>query len=156
MRRLCIDCRESFTPDDATLKQIAKSFNLEAAGGHKAVHELEQAALADGIGKSDTSKAGKATNELSTTASNITRLWKAHDEGCDSCNHTGYKGRIGIYEVLNNNEEIQKMIVASSTSEEIQRTAIAGGMLTMHLDGFIKALRGETTVEEVLRVTAEE
>lgn len=156
VRRLCVDCREQVTPDDATLKQIDKSFNLEAAGGLSRIHELEQSALADGIGKSDTTKAGKASNELSTTTSAITKLWKAHEDGCDTCSHSGYKGRIGIYEVLNNSENIQKMIVSNETSENIQQAAIKDGMITMHLDGFIKALRGETTLEEVLRVTAEE
>ncbi len=80
----------------------------------------------------------------------------AHDGGCENCNHSGYKGRIGIYEVLNNTEEIQKMIVGNSTSEDIEKAAINAGMITMHLDGLVKALRGQTSVEEVLRVTSEE
>jgi type IV pilus assembly protein PilB len=83
-------------------------------------------------------------------------LWRPHDGGCENCNHSGYKGRIGIYEVLNNSETVQKMIVGSSTSEDIQKTTISEGMITMHLDGLVKALRGQTSVEEVLRVTSEE
>jgi len=155
VRRLCVDCRESFAPDAATLKQIDKSFRISENGGAKQMHALETIALKDGIGKS--SGAGdKATDELSTTDSGIKRMWKAHDDGCDSCNHTGYKGRIGIYEVLDNSTAIQKMIVSSSTSEAIELAAIAEKMLTMQLDGFIKALRGQTTIEEVLRVTAQE
>jgi type II secretory ATPase GspE/PulE/Tfp pilus assembly ATPase PilB-like protein len=82
-------------------------------------------------------------------------LWKAAPEGCDECSHTGYKGRIGIYEVLGNTIPIQKMIVANATSNQIQDQAVAEGMTTMQTDGLVKALRGNTTVEEVLRVTKE-
>lgn len=155
VRRLCVDCREAFAPDSVALKQLFKTFHVDDNGGIKEMHEFEAVALQDGIGKS---AAGKATDvdQLSTSTSTITRLWKAHDEGCDSCNHTGYKGRIGIYEVLNNSTAIQKMIVAGSTSESIEAAAIEENMLTMQLDGLIKALRGQTTIEEVLRVTSQE
>ncbi|HSX37028.1 MAG TPA: ATPase, T2SS/T4P/T4SS family, partial [Patescibacteria group bacterium] len=156
VRRLCVDCREEFKPDDTLLKQLEKSFNIEANGGIKQIHELEQAALDGGIGKGNSGKSKVATDELSSTASTITKLYKAHDDGCESCNHSGYKGRIGIYEVLGNSEEVQKLIVGSSTSEIIQAKAITEGMLTMQLDGLVKALRGQTTIEEILRVTAQE
>lgn len=154
VRRLCVECRETFRPDEATLKRLDKAFNLGGNGGIKHMHELETFALRDGIGKASTAKAA-STNDLSTTASSISRLWKAHDDGCDACNHSGYKGRIGIYEVLTNSPAIQKMIVGGSTSEAIEQTAISEGMLTMQLDGFVKALRGQTTIEEVLRVTSQ-
>jgi type II secretory ATPase GspE/PulE/Tfp pilus assembly ATPase PilB-like protein len=85
----------------------------------------------------------------------ITSIWKAAPEGCDTCNHTGYKGRIGIYEVLGNTIPIQKLIISNATSNQIQDLAISEGMVTMQTDGLIKALRGNTTVEEVLRVTKE-
>lgn len=68
---------------------------------------------------------------------------------------TGYKGRMGIYEVLTNSTEVQKMIVANSTSEEIQKKAISEGMVTMQLDGLVKAMLGMTSIEEILRVTRE-
>jgi type IV pilus assembly protein PilB len=154
VRRLCLECRESFEPDAMTVKQLEKSFKLDDNGGIKHMHELEQAALADGIGKP--AKAKTASDDLSSAPSTISRLWKAHEEGCDACNHTGYKGRIGIYEVLTNTPDIQKLIVSRSASEGIEQTAIAEGMLTMQLDGFVKALRGETTIEEILRVTSAE
>jgi len=150
VRRLCVDCRESFAPDAAIMKQIDKSFRIVDHGGIKQLHALETAALQDGIGKA------AGTDELSTSSSGIARLWKAHEEGCESCNHTGYKGRIGIYEVLTNSTAIQKMIVSNSTSEAIEQTAISENMLTMQMDGLVKALRGQTTIEEVLRVTSEE
>lgn len=155
VRRLCVDCREAYSPDATVQKQLDKSFHLGENGGFKQIHELESSALTDGIGKSSGGK-GADTDQLSSSASAITRLWKAHDEGCDSCNHSGYKGRIGIYEVLSNTTAIQKMIVSNSTSEAIEAAAIGEHMLTMQLDGLIKALRGQTTIEEVLRVTSQE
>lgn len=149
VRRLCTECRQTIKPDTTLIKQLEKAFALGDNGGLKHFHELESQALQDGIGTS-------SGTDLSTTNSEIIRLWKAKEEGCDRCNHTGYKGRIGIYEVLSNTPDLQKMIVGNSTSDQIARQAIANHMLTMRLDGFIKALRGETTIEEVLRVTSQE
>jgi len=62
---------------------------------------------------------------------------------------------MGIYEVLEVSEMIQKMIVGHATADDIQMQAIRGGMLTMQQDGFVKALMGLTTIEEILRVTRE-
>ncbi|HET9174220.1 MAG TPA: GspE/PulE family protein [Candidatus Saccharimonadales bacterium] len=156
VRRLCVDCREQFEPDATLLKEIEKAFQIEANGGMKRIHQLEESALTDGIGKSNTGKSKVSTESLSTSDSAINRLFKAHDDGCESCNHSGYRGRIGIYEILNNSESVQKLIVTNATSEVIQAEAIKEGMITMQLDGFIKALRGQTTLEEILRVTAQE
>jgi len=153
VRRLCVDCREAITPDSTMLKQLDKAFRLSENGGNKIIHELELAAQHDGIG--DTASKNTA-DKLSTTPTAITRLWKAHDDGCDNCNHTGYKGRIGIYETLESSPAVQKMIVGNATSEAIEQTAIQEHMLTMQLDGLVKALRGQTTIEEVLRATAQE
>ena len=67
----------------------------------------------------------------------------------------GYSGRAGLYEVMDINEDIQKLIVAHATSAEIQRVAIDQGMITMRQDGYLKALQGITTIEEVNRVAAD-
>ena len=156
VRRLCVDCRESFTPDEAALKQIDKTFHTNDPAQIKNINELEKQALDGGIGKAISTKSTKgSTAELSTTETKIVRLWRANDKGCDACNHTGYKGRMGIYEVLGNSEAVQKLIVSNATSDDIQRQAVTESMITMQFDGFIKALRGQTSVEEILRVTSE-
>lgn len=67
----------------------------------------------------------------------------------------GYSGRAGLYEVMDVTTEIQDLIVARSTSAEIQRKAIEQGMITMRQDGYLKALQGITTIEEVNRVAAD-
>lgn len=67
----------------------------------------------------------------------------------------GYSGRAGIYEVMDVNDDIQKLIVNHATSSEIQRLAVSQGMITMRQDGYLKALSGVTTLEEVNRVTSD-
>lgn len=67
----------------------------------------------------------------------------------------GYAGRAGLYEVMDITEEIQNLIVKRATSAEIQRMAIQQGMITMRQDGYLKALNGITTIEEVNRVAAD-
>jgi len=67
----------------------------------------------------------------------------------------GYSGRSGIYEVMDVNPDIQKLIVAKASSSEIQRLAVSQGMITMRQDGYLKALSGVTTLEEVNRVTSD-
>lgn len=66
----------------------------------------------------------------------------------------GYKGRVGLYEVMDVSEEIQNLIVKHATSMEIQNVAMQQGMVTMRQDGYLKALQGLTTLEEVNRVAA--
>jgi type IV pilus assembly protein PilB len=156
VRRLCMVCREHFTPDDTALTHIRQSFKINNAEAHKIIHDLEIQALKNGIGKGEATGGEASDADLSTTPSTIHVLYRPHDGGCNNCNHTGYKGRIGIYEVLRSTPAIQKLVVANGTSEDMQLAAIKEGMVTMQLDGFIKALRGETTVEEILRVTSEE
>lgn len=67
----------------------------------------------------------------------------------------GYSGRAGIYEVMDVNTEIQNLIISHATSSEIQRLAVSQGMITMRQDGYLKALAGLTTLEEVNRVTSD-
>jgi type IV pilus assembly protein PilB len=157
VRKLCADCREDYQPNDVMLAQISRVFDLKSEGTMPKLHSLEQEALEAGIGAKNPSKINKrSTAELASTEKTIARLWKAHDDGCDNCNHTGYRGRMGIYEVLANSDKVQQLIVSNATSENLQAQAVEGGMITMQIDGLVKALRGQTSIEEILRVTATE
>lgn len=73
-------------------------------------------------------------------------------KGCSQCSNLGYLGRVGIYEVLVVSEKIMKLVLARSSANEIENAAKAEGMITMQQDGYMKALEGVTTLEEVLRV----
>jgi type IV pilus assembly protein PilB len=156
VRRLCTACREQYEPEAIQLEQLNRSFHLDDAAAIRRIHELEVQALENGIGKTDAAGLKLEDSlDLSTSPSAIHRLWRAHDGGCSVCSNTGYKGRIGIYEVMHTSPAIQKLIVANGTSDAMQNTAVDEGMLTMQIDGFIKVLRGETSIEEILRVTSE-
>ena len=74
--------------------------------------------------------------------------------GCAACRQTGYKGRLGIYEVLTMSEEIERLTAASAPSSEIRRQARREGMRTMREDGVMKVLAGETTLNELSRTVA--
>ncbi len=147
VRRLCAFCRQQHVPEAAEVKVVTDLITGSGAEAIAHMHALETQAADEKIG---------GDSPLSTTETEITHLWRANPEGCDECNHTGFKGRIGIYEVLDVSLTIQKLITANATSNDIQTEAIKEGMLTMQTDGLIKALRGITTVEEVLRVTREQ
>lgn len=75
--------------------------------------------------------------------------------GCNQCNQTGYKGRIGIFELLPATDKIKSMTIEEKADTEINDTAIKEGMTTMEQDGVLKALAGTTSLEEVWRVTRE-
>ena len=72
--------------------------------------------------------------------------------GCEKCNNTGYLGRIAIYEVMPVSEKLSKLIVSKGAASDIQRTAMEEGMITMKQDGYVKALEGITSMDEVIRV----
>lgn len=78
-----------------------------------------------------------------------------HGKGCKNCNDSGYKGRIGLYEVLEITETLKELILKKESSFKLQELAIQNGMITMLGDGILKAIAGGTTLEEVWRITEE-
>ena len=145
VRRLCMNCRQEYTPNEEEIKYITEMFKINTESIKK-IHNLEEQAFEDKIG---------GDTPMGSTDSGIEHLWRPNPEGCDECGHNGFKGRVGIYEVLDISIPIQKMITANATSNDIQDQAISEGMVTMQMDGLIKSLRGITTVDEVLRATRE-
>jgi type IV pilus assembly protein PilB len=79
-----------------------------------------------------------------------------HGAGCKLCHNTGYKGRLGAFEVLEVSSEIRKLIASKSDAEVINNQAIKEGMRSMLEDAMIKVQKGQTTIEEVIRVTKTE
>ncbi len=76
-------------------------------------------------------------------------------KGCDVCGHSGYKGRLGIFEVLPVTQKVAHLVLQKSDSSTIERQAVEESMITMKQDGYLKVLQGVTTVEEVIRVAQE-
>jgi type IV pilus assembly protein PilB len=75
--------------------------------------------------------------------------------GCDQCNHTGYRGRIGIYEVMRVTDKVRRLISARAPEDQLREAARAGGMISLAEDGLSKVKSGVTTPEELLRVVTE-
>ncbi len=146
VRRLNKETRVAYQPTEEEKQAIIHLFNLRDGQDFRYIHELEKQAAAQGIG---------GNVPLSTDENGIITLYKPAESDNKDDKTDGFKGRIGIYEVLNNTLPVQKLIMSNATSNQIQAQAINEGMITMQTDGLIKALRGETTIEEILRVTKE-
>jgi type II secretory ATPase GspE/PulE/Tfp pilus assembly ATPase PilB-like protein len=77
-------------------------------------------------------------------------------KGCNKCMQTGYRGRIGIFELMVPSDDIRALAVSKASTTEIRKAALKAGMRTMQADGLEKVRSGRTTLEEVMRVTQQE
>ena len=75
--------------------------------------------------------------------------------GCEECNHTGYRGRIALYEVMRVNDKVRRLIAQKAGEDMIREAAVEAGMITLGEDGLAKVKAGVTTAEELLRVVTE-
>lgn len=131
VRKICKNCIESYNLDKKTIMEIENQFDL---------NKIESNLLARG--------------HLSKGQSLRSALFY-RGKGCKQCGDSGYKGRIGIYEILEVDGEISELILKKASREELEKITLKKGMLTMLQDGFIKIKNGVTTIEEILRVTQE-
>jgi type IV pilus assembly protein PilB len=137
VRRLVPEDCEEYTLSDEQRKNIERIFGIKSKADWDEILKLAQS----------------AQEEFGRTKSTKVTFWRPKEKLKNE--KTGYKGRMGIYEVLSNTTAVQNLIVANGTSDEIQDKAVEGGMVTMQNDGLIKAILGLTSVEEILRVTRE-
>jgi type IV pilus assembly protein PilB len=142
---------EVFDPDEATVKRIQAAFGLTTPEDMERIHRLELQAIQSGINQTSNDGGSPAHIEPFTDGKTIKKLWRVKGES----DLTSYRGRLGIYEVLPVNTDIQKLIISGASSEAIQDQAVKDGMLTMQTDGLIKSLQGQTALEEIMRVTIE-
>ncbi len=131
-RKICKNCIYSYNLEKEMLKQLDKTFDLK---------KVLEFLIAQGL--------------LAKDRANLDSTLFYRGKGCKKCGQSGYKGRIGIYELMEITPKIAELITAKAEVEEIQKEAVASGMTTLTQDGFMKAIKGVTTVEEVLRVTQE-
>ena len=92
---------------------------------------------------------------LGISESEATGITFYRGEGCDTCGETGYKGRQGLYEVMAMSPEVRRMVLRGASAAELKDQAVEEGMLTLRMDGIVKVKRGITTLEEVVKETAE-
>lgn len=145
VRRLCPNCRQQFAPDLSTQQELAARFELTTPARRERLHQLEQAAKQHDL---------NADLPLATTKGHIAHLWKAKNGGCAACDHTGYQGVACITEVCSPGDDLRSAIAHSADSTELHNKALKDGFVPLALDGLVKALRGLTTVNEVLRTVA--
>lgn len=135
VRRICPNCTAAYSLDDAAISSLERTLDVDA------IMEVIQ-------------RDPRVAQKLET-AKTFSKIPLQKGAGCDHCGQSGYKGRVGIFEVLEADDEVSKLISQEKTSLEIENLARKKGMLTMLEDGFIKVITGVTTLEEVLRVTKE-
>lgn len=143
VRRLCENCKEIYSPSEQEMIGILKSLGIHTAAQLQRVRELERQALDEKV----------VVGASSTDSGAITSLYRAHKDGCSECSHTGYKGSLGLYEVLEISDTIQRLILGSATAQNIEDQATAEGMPTIQMDGLVKVLLGLTSIDEVASAT---
>lgn len=134
VRRLCEKCKEKYSATPVLMDAIKKT--LEGI-----------------LPKDETAKEALGYKNIPFFNAKEFTLYKA--KGCAECNDTGYLGRTGIFEVFGMNQKIEALVISNATTSKIQDEAISQGMITMRQDGFLKALEGVTTIEEVIAKAAE-
>lgn len=132
VRKICLNCIQSYNLDKKQIAELQKQIDVPAI-----LKILTQEGAIVG------------------TEKNLESLLFYRGKGCSQCGNQGYKGRIGIYEVLEVNQKMSDLISKQAPKEEIYKSARESGMITLLEDGFIKAKNGITTIEEILRVTKE-
>lgn len=132
VRKICPNCIQSYNLDSQTVAELEKQLNIP-----------------------DILQAMEREKSIMNAKKGLSSLLFYRGKGCKQCNSTGYKGRIGIYEILENNEEMSSLILKNASADSIRQYSKERGALSIIEDGFIKAKNGVTTIEEVLRVTKE-
>jgi type IV pilus assembly protein PilB len=129
LRKICDKCSTAYAPDE------------------KVVHDVTSVLgkLLDGWVKSNPARASEALK-------NNVPFMLHKGAGCEKCGGSGYYGRIGIYEVLRVTEKIARLIIERADAASVESAAIEDGMIIMKQDGYLKALDGVTSLEEVIRV----
>jgi len=133
VRRLCSDCRQGYSLDKELLDSLRGQIDLDRIFDLAKKNNLLDKNLADN--------------------SSWEKITFYRPTGCSRCRQEGYKGRIGIFEVLEMSEITAQMVSKRATSDEIEEQAKKEGMMKMIEDGMIKAVQGITSIEEILRVT---
>ncbi len=146
LRKVCASCCVPHTPLAAELEDLGIDPERFFDGAMPLVHPLmdaqgEPCAIVAGSGR-----------KLPPPG----KVWDANPHGCDRCGSTGYSGRTGVYEVLTITEEVRRLAIRNADAGQIKQAAVEGGMRTLRDDGALKVLQGITSIEEVMRVTAEE
>ncbi|HEY4953590.1 MAG TPA: ATPase, T2SS/T4P/T4SS family [Gemmatimonadaceae bacterium] len=145
--RICLHCAEKFIPGDEELA-AAK------VGPLTTLRELEFTDVALAEIKPRATKHAFPYLQKVTLDTPIKDLPFFRGVGCENCQGTGLKGRQGLYETMNMTPRLRKLIMQNAGATEIAKAAIAEGMLTLRMDGWLKVIKGITTLDQVVRETS--
>jgi general secretion pathway protein E len=143
VRKLCEQCRTPYTPTAQDLRELG----IDLAKAHEKLVELKKLAATTVIGHD---KASTLPDPVRASSAELTFY---HHAGCDACSNTGYRGRIGIFELMMIDEPVRREILNNSDAKTIQRVAQQQGMRLLREDGARQVVAGVTSVEEVLAAT---
>jgi type IV pilus assembly protein PilB len=147
VRRVCSACKTKYDPEDAELAgaKVKRTTTLR---------ELRFTSEALSDAKTRATKDAAPFLENLSLDTQIGELPFFKGTGCDACNGTGLKGRQGVYEVLMMTPNLRKLILQNVGAAELRDAAVEEGMLTLRMDGWLKILKGITTMEQIVRETS--
>jgi type IV pilus assembly protein PilB len=147
LRRICGNCKEKYTPTDLEFDVAKVTKDMTLRDLRFTPDTIENAK-------------SRATKEAAPFLANITLDTRVMDlpffrgKGCDTCAGSGMKGRQGVYEVMPMSPNLRKLILQNVGAAEIKDAAVDEGMLTLRMDGWMKVMKGITTLEQVVRETS--
>lgn len=164
-KRLCTDCVERYTATDEEIETLLAEHGYDASTLGGAATGLSDRAASTSPREGGSAAAGGGTGEGAGTVEGIRARWNrlyadpagaftlGRATGCERCNHTGYRGRVGIHELLSASDEIKRRILAGATVKEMAGVAISEGMRTLKQDGIEKVLMGLTDIHQIRKVS---
>jgi type IV pilus assembly protein PilB len=147
LRRVCPNCKTQYTPTE-------EEFAIAKVKPTTTLRELRFTAETIESAKSRATKEAAPFLANATLDTPVSALGYFKGRGCDACNGTGMKGRQGVYEVMPMTPNLRKLILMNVGAAEIRDAAVDEGMLTLRMDGWMKVIKGITTLEQVVRETS--
>ncbi len=147
VRRICSKCAEAYKMDPAEIVAAKVDHGVT-------LRDLAFTDMALNDAKARATDAAKPYMDKLSLDTRMEDIPLFRGKGCEQCDGSGLKGRQGLYEVLNMTPRLRKLIMTSAGAAEIQKAAIEEGMLTLRMDGWLKVIKGITTLDQVVRETA--
>jgi type IV pilus assembly protein PilB len=145
--RVCASCAEKYVPDDV-------EFATAKVGPDTTLRQLEFSDLALADAKPRATRHAQAHLAKVNLDTPVRELPFFRGRGCDTCQGTGLKGRQGLFETMYLSAPLRKLIMHNAGATEIAKLAVAEGMLTLRMDGWLKIIKGITTLDHVMRETS--
>jgi type IV pilus assembly protein PilB len=147
LRRICGSCKTQYTPTDL-------DFDVAKVKPTTTLRELRFTAETIENAKARATKEAAPFLQHATIDTPVSALGYFKGRGCDMCAGTGMKGRQGVYEVMPMTPNLRKLVLQNVGAAEIRDAAVDEGMLTLRMDGWMKVMKGITTLEQVVRETS--